>query len=110
MTEEQKYMLLASLTAQIMQQPSDGALYLKRAETYLAINDVAKALDDAEQAIALSPDLAEAYLLRGQLRFKLHDRAAAFEDLKKATSLNPDLLESISGEYKTKDAPKTYKF
>lgn len=109
MTEEQTYIILATLTGQIQQSPDNATLYLKRAQTYLALNDTSHALDDLDKAISLDNTLAEAYMLRGQQRFKLHDRNAAFEDLKKAMSLNPRLMAYVSGEYKTKEPTKPFK-
>lgn len=110
MDEEQTYVLLASVTADILQQPDNARLLLKRAEVYIALNDLPKALDDLDKAISLDETLAEAYMLRGQLRFRLHDKNAALDDLKRATTLNPLLLRNLTGEYKTKEPPKTYKF
>lgn len=110
MSEEEKYLLLATLTMQLQTEPDNASLYLNRAKTYIAIGDTAKALADLDAAIARAPDLAEAYRLRGQLRFQLRDKASAFDDLQRAIALDPNILSDISGEYKTKDAPKTYRF
>lgn len=109
MTEQETYILLASLTSQIMEQPREARLHLDRAKVYLSLHDTAKALDDLDTALQLDPQLAEAYLLRGQLRFMLHNKNAAFEDLQKAATLNPLLLNQITGEYKTKEPPKAFK-
>lgn len=109
MTEEQTYIILATLTGQIQQSPDNATLYLNRAKTYLALNDTAHAIDDLDKALSLDDTLAEAYMLRGQQRFKLHDRNAAFEDLKKAVNLNPQLMADVTGEYHTKEPPKPFK-
>lgn len=103
-------MMLASLTAQLQGDADNAQLYLSRAKVYVALGDKAKALDDLETAIAHDDKLAEAYMLRGQLRYQLHDKNGSFEDLQKAVSLDPSLLSSLTGEYKSKDAPKTFRF
>ncbi len=114
MDEQQKFTLLATITASMMQDdnmtPKQRAdLLLKRAEVYVALNNPAKALDDLDEAILLDDNLANAYMLRGRLRFGLRDRNAAFEDLKKAAALDPSLLDGVNGEYKTPEQPKAYK-
>jgi tetratricopeptide (TPR) repeat protein len=114
MDEQEKYTLLAQVTASMMQEPDMPAqrraqLLLERAEIYTALNNPAKALDDLDEAISLNDSLAGAYMLRGRLRFGLRDKNAAFEDLRRAAQLDPSLLDSISGEYKTPGAPKAFK-
>lgn len=110
MTEEEKYMLLASLTIQLQTDSTNASLYVQRAKTYMAIGDTAKALADLNTAISHDSNIVEAYKLRGQLRFQLRDKASAFDDLQRAVALDPNILSDISGEYKTKEAPKAFRF
>ena len=110
MTEQETYLLLASLTLQLQQEPANAALYLNRAKVYLSLGDKAKALDDLDAAISHDSQLAEAYMMRGQLRFQLHDKATAFEDLQRAMQLDPSRVADVSGEFKSKEAPKTFRF
>lgn len=53
--------------------------------------DIEGALKDAEQAIALDPNYADAYTNRGVIRVFRNDQTGAASDYEKALTLNPNL-------------------
>ena len=55
-------------------------------------------LPHLDQAISISPNLAEAWYNRGLIRYSLGDLSGAMEDFRKAKSLEPDLIIRIKGE------------
>ncbi len=108
MTQQELYILLADITLSLQEKPKDAGLLFNRAKVYFALNDLSKALEDLDSAIAADGSLARAYMLRGRIYFKLHNTNAAYDDLRKATSLDPGLTQDISGEYEIGQQPKVY--
>ena len=51
----------ASYTKAIKEQPDAHVLYSNRAQAFLKLNKVSKALDDAEKCIVLAPDFVKGY-------------------------------------------------
>lgn len=66
-----------------------------RAEIYLEKGDAQKALEEATQAIASDPELADARVTRGQAFLKLGRKDEAYADFKKALEKRPDLKEKL---------------
>ncbi len=64
--------------------------FVARARTYLAKNDLARALADANEAIGLDPALAMAYRTRGEIHDRLGEADAAQADFAQAEVLAAD--------------------
>jgi serine/threonine protein kinase/WD40 repeat protein/Flp pilus assembly protein TadD len=65
-----------------------GESHRQRGRTHLKAREWARARDEAEQAILLFPDDAEALALRGAARYRLREYAAARDDLTRALQLD----------------------
>jgi tetratricopeptide (TPR) repeat protein len=69
--------------------PKSSYDYFARAQDRLHKRDLAGALADAEQSVALSPDNAGAYLLRGSVRDMMGKPLDALPDMQKAVAIAP---------------------
>lgn len=111
----------ARLDEAIAQNPKDGAAYLKRAELLLRFGErfvvledriiredeqsfanfggrqAERALSDYDQALRVSPTLAEAYLARGEFYRLRGDYERAIADLSEAVRLQPDSGKAHTG-------------
>ncbi len=74
--------------AQILLPTSTGARF-NRALARLALEQFDQALADADAAIQLAPDWAEAYRLRGEIRYAARDDARAVADYTRSLELKP---------------------
>lgn len=72
-------------------------LYLNRAECYMELDKLGKALDDVKKTIELGYDTAEVYILKGKIRLAQYDKQFAKEDFLKAKELgaNAEYIEEL---------------
>lgn len=71
-------------------EPRYGIAFAFRAAAYRFVDSLDLALDDAEQAVRLSPDLPESWLERGILRRLKGDPVGARADWLRVLTLDPD--------------------
>lgn len=62
-------------------------LYLNRAECYMELNKLGKALDDVKKTIELGYETAEVYILKGKVRLAQYEKQFAKEDFLKAKEM-----------------------
>lgn len=62
-------------------------LYLNRAECYMELNKLGKAMDDVKKSIELGYDTAEVYILKGKIRLAQYEKQFAKEDFLKAKEM-----------------------
>ena len=84
--------IVAGICSQLIDNlPDDRDLnlyYLGRANAHYLRGDLDEAIKDADRAIALQPDAAEAYLSRGRVRLALNNTKGAAEDYLQANLLS----------------------
>ncbi len=84
--------------------PASPAIILRTARLEAGNGDSAAARDEANKALALKPNYADAYVFLAQLDFKENDQAGATLNLQKALSLDPqnqnlkDALNSLQNQ------------
>jgi tetratricopeptide (TPR) repeat protein len=67
--------------------------YIRRANAYIQLNDLNPALQDAQHAIKISPNYAEAYSTLGYIYFRLRRYQEAIGACTKALKMKPNLYE-----------------
>ncbi len=78
--------------------PNNDHVYAIAATTYLDTGDPARAVDYADQAIALQPDdFAGRYVTRGDAHTDLGNYEAALADYTRALELNPGMYDALTG-------------
>ena len=80
-----------------LSDPKSASDYNERAWSRLSKNDPAGALADAEQAIALRPDIPGPYVLRGTVRALQGKPDEGLADVRKGVALGP---EWVGGHYR----------
>lgn len=83
-------MLTDAINARELSGPSLATVYYDRGGMYLSRNDYAKALADADKAVALSPGYGDALKMRGTINFAKGDMDAAIASLQAAQQQLPD--------------------
>ncbi|MDW7992963.1 MAG: tetratricopeptide repeat protein [Anaerolineae bacterium] len=77
-------------------QPDLAPAYRARAAAYLALGEAERALQDAQMAVALTPDLPEAHALLGEVLWrKFHDPIQALAAYDEAVRLDPALAPAL---------------
>jgi tetratricopeptide (TPR) repeat protein len=84
-----------SLDRKIFQGPDRFYFFANRADAYFAQGDKARALDDYNEAVKLSPKNPKLYYNRGVFYAAQADSAAALRDLSLALSINPRLVIAL---------------
>src|ERR1700742_2655084 len=74
----------AAIASDELHGPDLATVYYDRADVWKRKGDRAKALADADRAVALAPDDGDALRLRGNLKLESGDATGAFADLDKA--------------------------
>jgi len=69
----------ASYTKALKLQPDNHVLYSNRAQAFLKLNKVTKALDDAEKCISLAPDFVKGYHRKASALHAMGDAAKSEE-------------------------------
>ena len=80
---------LADRTTLIELKPNSSS-YVSRGKTYLELKDQARAFEDFDKAISLSPEDADYYIDRAKAFRMSGEKSKALEDYKKAAALDPD--------------------
>lgn len=95
--KEYQLMLISALndlSAAIRLDQQNPYLYYNRANVYVMLNDMVRAVEDYSRAIVLDKNMAEAYYNRGIARIRSERRAQGVQDLSKAGELG--LYEAYS--------------
>src|SRR5262249_7571159 len=78
--ERRRVKEISELDAQIARNPSSGALFVKRGDLHYVLGHLGDAVRDANEALRLSPNSAEAYELRGRVHIKTGENEQGFND------------------------------
>ncbi|TWB42706.1 DUF3857 domain-containing protein [Nitrospirillum pindoramense] len=89
-TEKERAFILAKT-------PATAEEFVFRASLLTQKGDIAGALDAADKAIALKPDLATGYAIRGYLRLSQSKQKEALADFAKALTLDPASVPALNG-------------
>ncbi len=77
--------------------PNESLSYQLRSSIYDRLDNTAKCLDDANDAVRLAPDKANTYSIRGYAYMNLGLADDAVKDFSKALQLDPDLVGAMNG-------------
>jgi tetratricopeptide (TPR) repeat protein len=80
---------IRKITDDIRAQPT-ARLYLTRGRLFFDNNRFDDALNDANSALGINPDLPKAYLLRAKTQWKLNNSTCAYRDMCEAQRLDYD--------------------
>lgn len=89
-TEGAIRMLTEAINSRELSGANLATIYYDRGGMYLSKNEYAKALADADKAVALSPNYANALKMRGTINFAKGDMDAAIASLQAAEQQLPD--------------------
>jgi tetratricopeptide (TPR) repeat protein len=68
---------------------NDATFFLKRAMSYMSLQEFRQALPDLDWTIKLNPSIWDAYYMRAQVKGRLNDFNAAIADIDKMIELQP---------------------
>ncbi len=81
---------IASLNAEIAQNPQDAESYLRRGIFYARLQQEVPAISDYTQAIRLNPNYALAYNNRAMAKLNMRDYWGAYKDYSQVIRINPE--------------------
>ena len=84
--ELRKY--IAVLDEEVSRKPNETALYFERAEFYIELEELEKAMADYDKAISLTP-VADLFNARGGLHMRMGNLDAGLADFERAVQANP---------------------
>jgi tetratricopeptide (TPR) repeat protein len=84
--ELRKY--IAALDEEISRKPNEVALYFERAEFYIELEELEKAMADYDKAISLTP-VSDLFNARGGLHMQMGNLEAGLADFERAIQANP---------------------
>ena len=87
---------IATYTQLISYRPVPG-LFSQRGIAYMDLGENRRAVQDFDEAIRLSPDVADFYVNRGNANFRMKDFDAAILDYNMAIELDPDSSVAFNG-------------
>lgn len=79
---------IAALDQEISLKPNEAALYFERAEFYIELEELEKAVADYDKAISLTP-VSDFFNARGGLHMRMGNLDAGLADFERAVQANP---------------------
>jgi tetratricopeptide (TPR) repeat protein len=81
---------LAILGAAIELDPRAALAYVNRASALMAVNRLGEALEDADRAVSVAPNLADAHFVRGGVLAAMGERELGLQEMRVAQRLDPN--------------------